>query len=246
MRPLAANDETNLGVGLQIHEAVDHLRARPLQRPRPANVRLLVEARFELDQGGDRLAGLRRLDERTHDGRVVRGAVERLLDRDHGRVVRRLAQELDHHVEGFVRVVDDDFLVANGGKAVAGEVADALGKADPEAAEPQVRSLVDDQLLGIDQVEEPVERKDIFLVDPEFGDDEAPQILRHRRVDDEADDRAAAAALERQLEDPHQVLGLFLDLDLAVADDAELTLALKIEAGKQAVEKTSSPLAPGR
>ena len=91
---LAAGHQRRLGVGLQVHEAVDHLGAGALQVARPADVRGLVEARLELDQGGNRLARLRRLDQRIDDGRIVAGAIERLLDRDHVRVPRRLAQEL--------------------------------------------------------------------------------------------------------------------------------------------------------
>ena len=45
--------------------------------------------------------------------------------------------------------------------------------------------------------------------------------------------RAAPAALERGLEQAHQVLGLFLDLDLGVADDAEGALPLHRVARKQ-------------
>ena len=65
---------------------------------------------------------------------------------------------------------------------------------------------------------------------------EAAQLGRHRRLDLEPDHRAAAAALERGLEQPHQILGLFLDLDVAVADDAERALPLHRVAGKQLAE----------
>ncbi len=55
---------------------------------------------------------------------------------------------------------------------------------------------------------------------------EAAQLRRHRRLELEPDDRAAPAALEHRLELAHQILGLFLDLDLGVADDAEGALPL--------------------
>ncbi len=57
---------------------------------------------------------------------------------------------------------------------------------------------------------------------------EAAQFGRHGGVDFEADHRAAAAALERALEDAHQILGLFLDLDVRVADDAEAALPFTV------------------
>ncbi len=44
------------------------------------------------------------------------------------RIGGRLAQELDDDVEGFIRVMDDDVLLANGRQAVAAMVAHPLGK----------------------------------------------------------------------------------------------------------------------
>jgi hypothetical protein len=64
---LAAHHQRQLGVGLQLDEAEDHLHAGALEVARPADVGLLVEARLQLDQRGDRLAGLRRLDQRLDD-----------------------------------------------------------------------------------------------------------------------------------------------------------------------------------
>ena len=55
---LAADDQRQLGVGLQLDEAVDDLDAGALEVARPFDVGLLVEARLQLDQRGHRLAGL--------------------------------------------------------------------------------------------------------------------------------------------------------------------------------------------
>ena len=55
---LAPHDQAELGVRLELDEAVDHLHAGAFQVARPADVGRLVEARLELDHGGDRLAGL--------------------------------------------------------------------------------------------------------------------------------------------------------------------------------------------
>ena len=126
---LAPHHHRQLGVGLQFDEAEHDLRAGALEIARPADVGLLVEARLQLDQRGDRLAGLGRLDQRAHDRAVGRGAIERLLDRDDVGIARRLRQELHDHVEGFVGVVDDEVLLADGGEAIAAIVAHALGKA---------------------------------------------------------------------------------------------------------------------
>ena len=69
---LLADHQRDLRVGLQLDEAVDHLHAGAFEIARPADVALLVESRLELDQGGDRLAGIGRLDQRRDDRAVGR------------------------------------------------------------------------------------------------------------------------------------------------------------------------------
>ena len=63
----AAHHQRQLGVGLELDEAVDHLHAGAFEVARPADVGLLVEARLELDQRGHRLAGFGRFGQRAHD-----------------------------------------------------------------------------------------------------------------------------------------------------------------------------------
>ena len=79
---LAADEQRELRVRLQAEHAVDDLRAGALEPLGPVDVRLLVEARHQLDDDGDFLAAARRLDQRFHQHRVDAGAVDRLLDRD--------------------------------------------------------------------------------------------------------------------------------------------------------------------
>ena len=146
---------------LQVDEAVHHLHAGPLQVARPADVALLVEARLELDQGRHRLAGLGRLDQCRHDRAAVAGAVERLLDRDHVRVARRLLHELNHHLEALVGVVDDEVLLADGGEAVAAEILDPLGKARRVGREQQVRAVLGDHLRHVGQAQDAVDDIDV-------------------------------------------------------------------------------------
>ena len=92
-------------MGLEPEKAVDDVRARLLEHAGPDDVRLLVEARLELDDRGDLLAALGGAHERLDDGRVAAGAVERLLDRQDIGVVRRSRDELEDAVEGLVRVL---------------------------------------------------------------------------------------------------------------------------------------------
>ena len=98
------HDHQRLGVHFLAGESVDDVRARALQAPRPFDVVLFVEARFELDDDGNLFFVLRRFEQRAHDRRVLaRGAVERRLDREHLLVFGGLLQELHDRIERFVR-----------------------------------------------------------------------------------------------------------------------------------------------
>ena len=105
---LAAGDQDRLHVGLQAGDAVDDVDARLLQRLRPVDVGLLVEARFQLDHADRLLAAFGGADQRRHQRRVVAGPVDGLLDRQHVGVFDRLLDEaLDRGGEGVVGMVDE-------------------------------------------------------------------------------------------------------------------------------------------
>ena len=91
--------------------------------------------------------------------------------------------------------------------------------------------------FGIGEAEQPVEADDVGIRGVELLGEEAQQILGHAAVDVEPDDIAAPAALQRRLVEADEVLGLLLDLDLAVPDDAELALADDVEAGEELIEE---------
>ena len=77
---------------LQAEEAVDDVHAALLERARPLDVALLVEARLELDDRRHLLAVLGGARERLDDRRVAARAVERLLDGEHVADRRRRAR----------------------------------------------------------------------------------------------------------------------------------------------------------
>ena len=72
------------------------------------------------------------------------------------------------------------------------------------------------------------------------------QVLGHRRLDLKPDHAAAPALLERRLEQPHQILGLFLDFEIAVADDAERALPLHVVTGKEPARVEARSPVPAR
>src|SRR3546814_17607717 len=104
---LAPNDHRRLGVGLPVDEAVDDLHAGPLQRIGPEEILLLVEAGLELDHSGYRLPSFGSVDEGADDGGLLAGAVERLLDSEHVRILGRLTAGGDNTVKDLLGGVGD-------------------------------------------------------------------------------------------------------------------------------------------
>ena len=102
---LAPHDQGELRVRLVSHHAVHDVRAGFLQAVRKLDVRFFVEARAQLDDDRHVLAGVRGGDQRIDDRRIVAGAIERLLDREHLRIRGGLPHEIHHRREALVRMV---------------------------------------------------------------------------------------------------------------------------------------------
>jgi hypothetical protein len=101
-------------------------------------------------------------------------------------------------------------------------LADPLGEARVERRELEVGPVLVDQLRrgrpcrGSRVVSEMIASRG---VEPSL--DDADQLVGHVRLELEPDDPAAPPALDRGAEVADQILGFFLDLDVAVADDPE-------------------------
>ncbi len=229
----AAHDHRKLAMRLELDEAEDDLRAGALQVARPADIGLLVEARFQFDKGRDGLARFRRFGERAHDRAVVGGAIERLLDGDHIGITRRLLQELDDDVEGFIRVMNGEVFLLDRQETVAAIIAHALGKARIVGLELEIGPVQRHEFGEIVEREHPVDLKRFIRRHVQFIGDERTQRLRHVGRDFEANDGAPAATFQRRLEEEHQILGLLLDFQIAVANDPEEPLPAQEIAGEK-------------
>ena len=64
---LLADHQRDLAVGLQAHDAVDHVHAGTFELACPGDVRVLVESRLDLDQRQHLLAGMGGVDQRVDD-----------------------------------------------------------------------------------------------------------------------------------------------------------------------------------
>ncbi len=234
LRALASHDQQQLGVRLVADDAVDDLDAGLLQARRDLDVGRLVEARAQLDHGRDLLAVARGLHQRRHEGRVVAGAVERLLDRQHVRVLGGGAHELDHRQEGLVGVVQHDVAAADPLEGVLRLLVE-LGHARREARVLEVGAL--DQLPDRDQavqVDRPVDAIEVLLVEVEALEQVVDQLLGAVEGDLQAHALAVVAARELALDRAQEVVDfLLVHPQVAVARDPELVAALDAHAREE-------------
>ena len=209
------------------------MRARPFQPPRLADVRRFVKARLQLDQRCHRFARLCRLAQRLDNRAVAAGAIERLLDRKNIGVARRLLQKADHHIEGLVRVMQQHVLLPDCGKHVAVMVLHPFRHARRERRPQQIAAAVQHQFLQIGNAQQTAHLYRLGLGHMQLLHDQRCQLLGRSGADFQADHLAAPPPLQRRFKLAHQVLGLILDLQVAVAQHAEGAMAQIDIAGKQ-------------
>ena len=238
---LAAGDEDRLDVGLQAGDAVDDVDAGLLQRLRPVDVGLLVEAGLQLDHADRLLAAFGGADQGRDQRRVVAGPVHRLLDRQHVGVGDRLLDEaLDRGGEGVVGVVDEDVALADRGEHVDRLVVLALqprlGHRRPgRVAQLGVAGDVGD-VPEVGEVEQAVDVVDLAVLEPQGLDQLLAQLRVHPGGDLEPHDLAEAAAADLVLDRLQQVVGLVGDGEVGVAGDAEVAVVEHFDAGEEHVE----------
>src|SRR5207253_8172823 len=87
------DDEGERGVGLEGRDSGGHVDASRLEALRPADVQLLVESRFQLNEHGYVLAESGRSPQCVPQRRRPAGPIQRELDRGDGGIVRRLGDE---------------------------------------------------------------------------------------------------------------------------------------------------------
>src|SRR6516165_5440211 len=81
-----------------------------LEHPGPFDVGSLLKARLKLDHDSHLFPALRCFCQRFYDGRISARSIERLLDRHHMRVFRRLPDEIENRLKTIVRMMQKDRL----------------------------------------------------------------------------------------------------------------------------------------
>ena len=77
-----------------------------------------IEARPQFHDRRDLFAVFHRVHQRANDPRIAAGAIKRLLDREHVRVLRGLFEKIDDAAETFVGMMQQDVALANGGEQI--------------------------------------------------------------------------------------------------------------------------------
>ena len=225
---LVAHDHRQLAVRLEADQPVDDVAAGVLELAGPLDVGLLVEAGLDLDEHQHLLAGLGGVDQGVDDRGVAGGAVERLLDRQHVRVVRGLLDEpLHRRGERVVGVVQQHVAAPQRREHV-----DRRGATPPPRAgcastartrgyfsSARSRSAMS---FRPRQVERSGQPDHLVRRDAELGDQQVEDVLVDGLLDLEPHRRAEAAPQQLLLQRGQEVLGVvLLDLEVLVAGDPE-------------------------
>src|SRR5690606_12193887 len=224
-------------MGFQLDEAEHHLHASTFKVSRPADIGFLIEPGLEFHQCSDRLAAFRCVDQRTHNRTVVGGAVKRLLDRHHLRIDRGLAQKLHHRVEALIGVVDDDVLFTDCRETIATTVTNPFWKARIIRNELQIiarkrydfRDLVDRQGGMHD--------RNAALRNAQLHCHKIAERLGNLVIEFNADHLPTPPPLQRAFKEANEILGLFLDLDIAVTNDTERSRTLDLIAWEELADE---------
>ena len=102
-----------------------------------------------------------------------------------------------------------------------------------EAGPKQVGPIIHHQFLEPDKADHPLDLDHFGILDVQLVHDLGLEVGRRARADLKPHHLAPAAALERGFEFAHQVFGLFLDLQIAVAQHAEQAGPRQFVARKQ-------------
>ena len=191
---VAADQQGQLAVGFEADDSMENLNAGVFHAARPADVGGFVETGHELDDQGGLLGG-RCFNERGEDGRVVAGAVEGLLHRDHGWVFGALLDEIDHWVVGIVGVVEQYVVQAEFIEDAGGPAAEAEGFGR-EGRKLQVGALdVSVEKHEAGEVYGTVATEDLVLVEFEVGAQALDDVGVGAGFDFEADGVPLAAVV---------------------------------------------------
>ena len=134
-------------------------------------------------------------------------------------------------------MVDDEILLPDRGKAIAAVIADAVGIARRVGHEFEIRPVELRELRHLVQRQHAVDFEHAAIGGTKRALHKVLQLGRHVCFDVEPDHQSAATALQRGLEQPHQVFGFFKDFQFGVADNTERADSLHRIAWEELADK---------
>ena len=219
---------------LQISEAVDDVDAMRFQALRPDDVIPLVEARFQLHEHGDLLAGFRGLDQQIDQRRVRADPVQRHLDRDDVRILHRRLQESFDRSERLIRMVNQHVLVAKLVEKHFGIFVKTPERVRREGWVLELRTMNLRELHPVAEAETVRRPQDDLFGDLEILGEDVEHARRHRGVDLQQRDGAVTQLLQAAVDGLQQIVGfVLLNLEVGVADHAEQMRAFHLCARKE-------------
>ena len=237
----ATDDEGGFSVSLQAQDAIDDVGAGVFQGLGPLDVAFFVEAGFELHQDGDLLAGLRGEGEGGDEGGIAAGAVEGHFDgEDFGVFDGREDEAFDGGIEGFIRVMDEDIIVADDGEDVGGGIGEGGVGVGLPGGEAQGGGAGD---IGIGDGHQIHHAKgfgqfvNAFGPDFEAVDEILPHLGGHVRGNLDADGIGEAAGAEFLLYGFEEIFGILgVGFHFRIARDAERLMLQNFHAGEEQIQ----------
>ncbi len=232
--PFAPDHHAHLRVRLVADHAVDDLRAGGLQLVGEFDVRLLVEARAQFDDDEHVFARVGRVHQRLRYGRIEAGAIQRLPDRQHVGIGRRLPQKIDDWCERLKRMMQQQIALADHVEEIL-VVLQALRQTGNEPGEFQV-GPVDEigQRRQTIQIHRAAAQIDVVLGETELRHQRCADVRRRIVRDFEAHLVAEPTRRQFAFERAQQIVDFFfVDEQIAVARDSELIAAGHFHAGEQ-------------
>ena len=233
----APDHHAHLRVRLVAHHAVNDLCAGRLQLVGQFDVRLLVESRAQFDHHQHVFARVCRIHQRFRYGRIETGAVQRLPDRQHVGIGRRLPQKVDDRRERLKRMVQQQIAFADHVEQIL-VLLEPLRHSGDEPRKFEVGTV--DQIgqrRQTIQVHRAAAQIDVVFGEAELGHQRRADVGRRVVRDFETHLVAEPARRQLALERAQQIVDLFfVDEQVAVARDSELIAAGDFHAGEQVAD----------
>src|SRR6185312_11177470 len=234
----APNNERDLAVDFQAHQAVDHVHALALQRPRPFDITLLIEACLQFHEHGHLFAVFNGIEQRFDDRGLAPYPIERHLDGEHIGVSSGFAEQIDYRLKGIVGMMQKAVTVPHHRKNVFFRLGrEILRDVWLEGRVQQIGPFEQRQLTQAREVDRSANPEYIHRIDPEIFDQGGEHPVRNSAARLKPDRLAKTAAPDGLFHGFEKIVAFeLLDGHLGIARDVKRMRFHDFETREQAVE----------